>query len=168
MAETTDIQVRRQALVQAINARDVETIGTFIHPEFKALMEVAGRGQFWRRDQLLQQVKVMFDSLSEFEETVVIEKIEVSGDIAKLSTLRTDRGKMRIWFFPIERTDSALQLETWKLEDGQWMLIEAQIQPHQPPDLPRTAPAPTAGEETLPTAVDETGPSRDTLPGRPE
>ena len=115
MTDQEEVRQRREALVQAVNSHDRETVLSFIHPSF------VGKTKGGWRIAGYQRVVRMLEQLcapgSDYQETVEIEEIEVSGDSARLAVRLVARGA--------SRSQESRTQETWRLIDGRWLLVES-------------------------------------------
>ena len=114
MSDQQQLRQRREALAQAVNSHDKEAVLSFIHPTFvgktKRGFSLAGY------KTVVRMAEQLCAPGSDYQETVAIEDIEMSGDSARLLVRR------------VARAGSCSQedrvQETWRLIDGRWLLVE--------------------------------------------
>jgi hypothetical protein len=114
-----DARQAREALLDAVNAHDVEAIGALVAPSYVARNE-------WGvvlsdRRQIMDFAARLFRKHPEYRETLEIELVEGEGELARLTTRRTEsyRG-----LFGLEQSREARQVETWEQVDGRWVIVE--------------------------------------------
>jgi hypothetical protein len=90
MSDQQELRQRREALAQAVNRHDLEAVRSFIHPTFVGKTK---QGFSIGYKEMVPMVELLFAPGKDYQETVEIEEIEVSGDSAKLVTRRTERGR---------------------------------------------------------------------------
>jgi len=108
------LRQRREALAQAVNSHDKEAVLSFIHP---SVVGKAKRGfTLAGYRTVVQMAEQLCAPGSDYQETVAIEDIDVSGDSARLLVRR------------VARKGSCSQedrvQETWRLIDGRWLMVE--------------------------------------------
>lgn len=114
MSDKQQLRQRREALAQAVNSHDKEAVLSFIHPTF-----VGKTKRGWTcagYQDVVRMMEHLFAPGIDYQETVAIEEIEVSGDSARLVVRRVARVGSR------SQEDRAQ--ETWRLIDGRWLLVE--------------------------------------------
>jgi len=133
MSDQQELRQRREALAQAVNSHDLEAVLSFIHPSFAGKccgFRIAGY------KHVVRMLEQLCAPGSDYQETVAIEEIEVSGDSARLLVRR------------VARTGSCSQedrvQETWRLIDGRWLMVEEALSPR---DL-KKSPDPVAPDTT--------------------
>ena len=119
-----DLQERRNELVDAMNAHDVEAIRSFVAPSFAA-KDKNGK-TIWDCHRLLDELVVMFHTHPEFKQSLEIESSTVNGNTATLVTRRVEYTK-RLWWF--DSNNVSRWTETWNRIDGQWMIVEERLSP---------------------------------------
>jgi ketosteroid isomerase-like protein len=90
MSDQQELRQRREALVQAVNRHDLEAVRSFIHPTFVGKTK---QGFSVGHKEVVPMMEQLLAPGKDYQETVEIEQIEVSGDSAKLVTRRTERGR---------------------------------------------------------------------------
>jgi hypothetical protein len=90
MSDQQELRQRREALAQAVNRHDLEAVRAFIHPTFVGKTK---QGFSVGYKEMVPMMEQLFAPEKDYQETVVIEQIEASGDSAKLVTRRTERGR---------------------------------------------------------------------------
>ncbi len=90
MSDQQELRQRREALVQAVNRHDLEAVRSFIHPTYVGKTK---QGFSVGYKEMVPIVEQLFAPGKDYQETVEIEEIDVSGDCAKLVTRRTERGR---------------------------------------------------------------------------
>jgi ketosteroid isomerase-like protein len=91
MSDQQELRQRREALAQAVNRHDLEAVCSFIHPTFVGKTR---QGFSVGYKEMVPMVEQLFAPGKDYQETVEIEEIEVSGDSAKLVSRRTERGRL--------------------------------------------------------------------------
>jgi hypothetical protein len=90
MSDQQQLRQQREALLQAVNRHDLDVVRSLIHPSFvgknKSGSTVAGYQEAVRGLERLL-------AWTDYQETMEIENIEVSGDNAKLVLRRVARGQ---------------------------------------------------------------------------
>jgi WD40 repeat protein len=114
MTDQQELRQRREALAQAVNSHDLEAVLSFIHPTFvgktKGVSTIAGY------QEVVRMLEQLLAPGTDYQETVAIEDIEVSGDSARLVVRRVARGR--------SCSEESRTQETWRLIDGRWLLVE--------------------------------------------
>ncbi|HEU4752824.1 MAG TPA: nuclear transport factor 2 family protein, partial [Armatimonadota bacterium] len=109
-------QKAREALTEAINARDMESIRSLVHPSYRGTSDLGVTLDYNAMMEAAQQVV----NSRGFHETVEIESARGEGDTATLVTRRTDSFTGLLW---IKQRSTTRQEETWRNVDGRWMLV---------------------------------------------
>ncbi len=91
MSDQHALRQRREALAQAVNSHDLEAVLSFIHPSFVGKTK---RGYSVGYQDMVRMAEPLFAPGKDYQETVEIEEIEVSGDSAKLVVRRVERGRL--------------------------------------------------------------------------
>jgi ketosteroid isomerase-like protein len=110
---------RREALLEAVNAHDLEAIKSFVDPSYLARNELGMVLADYRA--MLSFAERLFRKHPEYCETLDVEEIDEQGDSVLLTTRRTEtyRG-----ILGRERSRQARQVETWEYLEGRWMIVE--------------------------------------------
>jgi Domain of unknown function (DUF4440) len=150
MDETTqELRDRREGLLAAVNAHDLEAVKRFIAPTFTA--RTASGWVLAEFDQMMEAGASTFRRFPDYRERLQIEEIVVNGDVAELTTERTESFTLLRWF---PRQQKSRQVETWQRINGSWWMVEERITHGHPPERPAEAvpaPAPTGrGDEASP------------------
>jgi hypothetical protein len=90
MSDQQELRQRREALAQAVNRHELEAVLSFIHPTFFSKTK---HGFSVSYKEMVPMVEQLFAVGKDYQETVELEEIEVSGDSAKLVSRRTERAR---------------------------------------------------------------------------
>jgi hypothetical protein len=107
MSDQQALRQRREALAQAVNSHELEAVRTFIHPSY---IGKGPRGVPRGYDDIMRQAELLFAPGSDFEETVEIEDITVSGDKARITVCRSQQ--MTGWLLVIKSRSTTRAVET--------------------------------------------------------
>jgi ketosteroid isomerase-like protein len=143
------VRQARAALLAAVNAHDVEAVTGFLHPEFVARN---GRGQVVAdRRRQLSYAAWLLRRFPDCQEFLAIERVEVDGDIARLTTSRTERFRWLGW---LRQEEVRRQVETWMRTPDGWRMVEEQpVSEPTAPAFSEVTPAPPPagrGDEAAP------------------
>jgi len=90
MSDQQQLRQQREALLQAVNRHDLEVVRSFIHPSFDGKSKSGST--FADYPDTIRGLERLL-AWTNYQETVAIENIEVSGDRAKLVLRRVARGQ---------------------------------------------------------------------------
>ena len=91
MSVQQQLRQRREALAHAVNSHDLEAVLAFIHPSFVGKTK---DGFSVGYQDMIRVVEQLSAPGKDYQETVEIEEIEVSGDSAKLVVQRIECGRL--------------------------------------------------------------------------
>ena len=91
MSDQQQLRQRREALAHAVNSHDLEAVLSFIHPSFVGKTK---RGFSVGYQDMVRVVEQLLAPGNDYQETLEIEEIEVSGDSARLVARRIERGRL--------------------------------------------------------------------------
>jgi ketosteroid isomerase-like protein len=123
MDPDTEVRERRQALLDAVNARDLEALKSCLAPSFIAVAKY--RILFFDTESamdyqaMLDHAERTFKTARTFREEIEIEKVEIDGDTAVLTTTLIDDAA----FLGIRQHSEQHGFETWKKINGRWMFL---------------------------------------------
>jgi len=112
-----DVAARRQALLEAFNAHDMEAVKSFYDPSY--VLDV-GRGRTVGYDAMMQDLSSLPQRAREYQETLIVKNAQVSGDTAELTVLREQRFTGPLG---IKGENRLRRLENWREVDGVWKLV---------------------------------------------
>jgi hypothetical protein len=114
-----DVRQAREALLQAVNAHDVEAITSFVDVTYVGRNEAGVILADYRG--VMDYATRLLRKHPEYRETLQIEAVEQDGDTARLTTRRSESFK---GFFGVGLVREARQVETWESVDGRWVIVE--------------------------------------------
>jgi hypothetical protein len=114
-----DPRQAREALLQAVNAHDIEAIKSFVDPSYVGRNEGGLVLADYRA--ILDYAGHLFQKHPEYRETLEIERIEEEGETASMTTRRAET---YTGLFGSERNRVARQVETWERIEGRWVIVE--------------------------------------------
>src|SRR5262249_17398728 len=115
-----ELRRQRQALAAAVNRHDVTSVKQFIHVSYVGKHK---GGHTVGYQEMLNTAERLLGPGSDFQEEVQIEDVTLHGDTARLTVLRTHTATGFLWFTH-HGTNRAV--ETWRLRDGRWQIVEEQ------------------------------------------
>ena len=120
MSAEQDLRRQREALAQAVNSHDLGSMKNFIHPSYVGKSKSGHTAGY---QDILGLAERLLGAGSDFQETVEIEDLTVSGDRARLTVRRTQEVTRWLW---IKHRGTSRAVETWWNVDGRWQLVEEQ------------------------------------------
>jgi hypothetical protein len=120
MSAEQELRRQREALAQAVNCHDLESVKNFIHPSYVGKSKTGQTGGY---QDIIALAQRLLGPGSDFQETVEIEDLTVNGDRARLIVRRTHEMTRWLW---IKHRGSSQAVETWWKVDGRWQLVEEQ------------------------------------------
>lgn len=124
MERERELRKQREALSSAFNAHDVEAIRALVDPSYAAKND-AGTVVV-EREKAIDYAAGLFRKHPEYRVVLEIENVQISGDIARLTTRRMER---YTGLFGMPRTRDTRQVETWLEREGRWVLTEERVLP---------------------------------------
>ncbi len=120
MSAEQEVRRRREALAQAVNAHDMDSVKQFIHPSYVGKSKNGHAGGY---QDIIGLAEHLLRPGSDFREAVEIEDLAVNGDRARLTVRRTHEMTRWLW---IKHRGTNRAVETWWNVDGRWQLVEEQ------------------------------------------
>jgi hypothetical protein len=120
MSAEQEVRRQREALAQAVNSHDLESVKTFIHPSYVGKTKSGHTGGY---QDILGLAERLLRPGSDFQEAVEIEDLTVSGDRARLTVRRAHEMTRWLW---LKYRGISRAVETWWKVDGRWQLVEEQ------------------------------------------
>jgi uncharacterized protein DUF4440 len=122
--EEAALRNRRQSLLHAINAHDLEAVKSFIAPSFVAvaryrMLFFPGEGTM-SYQAMMNHIERAFRLTPDFREEVRIHKVEIEDGTALLTTTLIDYTP----FLGFTHRAESPGIETWQKIDGQWMFVK--------------------------------------------
>jgi predicted SnoaL-like aldol condensation-catalyzing enzyme len=114
-----DVRQSREALLQAVNAHDVEAIKSFVAESYVARNELGLVLADYRG--VMDYAARLFRKHPEYRETLEVETVEWDGEATRVTTHRVES---YTGLLGSERSRVARQVETWEEIDGRWVLVE--------------------------------------------
>ena len=115
-----ELRQQREALAQAVNSHDLESVRSFIHPSYVGKSKSGYSSGY---QDIIRLAERLLARGSDFEEAVEIEDLAVSGDRARLTVRRTHAVTGWLW---IKYRGTTRAVETWWKVDGRWQVVEEQ------------------------------------------
>jgi hypothetical protein len=122
MERELEIRKQREALLNAVNAHDLDAIRAMVDPSYEGKNEAGA--VVIEHDKVIDYAAGLFRKHPEYREALEIEDLQIAGDTARLTTRRTER---YTGLFGMARTRDARQVETWRERDGRWVLAEERV-----------------------------------------
>jgi hypothetical protein len=120
MSADQELRRQREALAQAVNGHDPESVMAFIHPSCVGKRK---SGHSVGYQEIMHLTERLLAPGSDFEEVVEIEDVAVSGDRARITVRRS---YVMTGCLSIKHRDTTRAVETWWKVDGRWQLVEEQ------------------------------------------
>ena len=120
MSADQELRRQREALAQAVNGHDLDSVKAFIHPSYVGKSK---SGDSVGHQEILCLAERLLAPYSDFEEVVEIEDLAVSGDRARITVRRSHVMTGWLW---IKHCGTTRAVETWWKVDGRWQLVEEQ------------------------------------------
>jgi hypothetical protein len=86
MSAEQELRRQREALAQAVNRHDLESVKTFIHASYVGKSKSGHTGSY---QDIIRLVERLLGPGSDFQEGVEIEDVTASGDRARLTVRRS-------------------------------------------------------------------------------
>jgi len=122
MEREQELRKQREALLNAVNAHDLDAIRTLVDPSYEG-KDDAGTVVI-KHEKAIDYAAGLFRKHPEYREALEIEDLEIAGDVARLTTRRIER---YTGLFGSARTRDARQVETWLEREGRWVLAEERV-----------------------------------------
>src|SRR5438874_1641599 len=94
MSAEQELRRQREALAQAVNSHDLESVRSFVHPSYVGKSKGGHTGGY---QDIMGLAERLLGPGSDFQEAVEIEDLTVSGDRARLTVRRTHEMTRWLW-----------------------------------------------------------------------